>query len=378
MEALAPTLNYQPGDIGSVPVLPGVEQLAHRVSALVSNSKADWDSFETSWDFQEHPILRLGRRSLSDAISEYFDSCCAKAEEQRLLEAENNRAVAGIYGLEETATTDVPLATVSLSRNAEFRYGADKTRNQRQSLFTREIVIELLSYAVGCMFGRFQLEGFTADEDNVIPVTTGDWFDDDIEARFRQFLRVAFGDATLQENLQFIEETLGKSVRQYFLKDFYKDHVKRYKNRPIYWMFSSRAIRRVSSSRRDDDRDSFSALIYLHRYTPATLNTLLNEYLREFQEKLRGTINSLEGSTDAAANKRADALRPVLTECEDYERNILYPLALGNPEIDLDDGVLVNYLRFGRAVLRIKAIEDKRSDVEDWTWPKNPLRREDA
>ncbi|MDR0433004.1 MAG: class I SAM-dependent DNA methyltransferase, partial [Bifidobacteriaceae bacterium] len=227
---------------------------------------------------------------------------------------------------------------------------------------------ELLSFAVGCMFGRFALEDFSADRDNVIPVTEGDWFDDDIASRFREFLKVAFGERHLQDNLAFVEETLGKSIRQYFLKDFYADHVKRYKNRPIYWMFSSRP----------DGKGKFNALIYLHRYTPATLNHLLNSYLREFQEKVRATIVGLEHRTDAAAAKQVDALRPVVTECEDYERNILYPLALRQPEIDLDDGVLVNYLRFGRAVVRLKALEAKRSDVETWTWPVNPLRPEDA
>jgi hypothetical protein len=209
---------------------------------------------------------------------------------------------------------------------------------------------------------------FMPDRDNVIPVTQGDWFEDDLAARFREFLKVAFGERHLQDNQAFVEQVLGKPIRQYFLKDFYSDHVHRYRNRPIYWLFSSRP----------DGKGAFNALVYIHRYTPATLSHLLNSYLREFQEKLRGTIAGLDRQADAAATKRADALRPAVTECEDYERNILYPLALRGPQIDLDDGVLVNYLRFGKAVQRIMAIEAKRSDVEKWTWPTNPLKPEDS
>ncbi|MDR2895079.1 MAG: class I SAM-dependent DNA methyltransferase [Propionibacteriaceae bacterium] len=329
-------------------------------------------------------------KTLEEIVAQHRAEWAARSLAQQQLEIANNEAVAKLYGLEDEVPSYVPLERVSLTNNSAFRW-PNKSPEERDILFTQSAILDLLSYAVGCMFGRYSLDepglilasqgetlkdylarvpnpSFMPDRDNVIPVTSGDWFDDNIEARFRQFLRIAFGKSNAHENLQFIEETLGKSIKQYFLKDFYADHVKRYKNRPIYWMFSSRP----------DGKGSFNALVYLHRYTPATLNALLNEYLREFQEKLRGTITSLDGSTDAAAKKRSDVLRPVLTECEDYERDVLYPLVLRNPQIDLDDGVLVNYLRFGRAVLRIRAIEDKRSDVEQWTWPVNPLRPEDA
>ena len=312
------------------------------------------------------------------------------SREQQQREIANNVAVAEAYDLLDEVPTDVPLERVSLSRNSAFRW-PNKTPSERDALFVEEAVKELISYAVGCMFGRYSLDesgliiasqgetlqdylakvpepSFMPDADNVIPVTDGDWFEDDIVTRFREFLAASFGTERLQENLEYIERTLGKSLRQYFLKDFYKEHVQRYKNRPIYWMFSSRA----------DGKGAFSALIYLHRYTPATLNAVLNEYLREFQAKLRGQIDTLERSKAASDLKQADLLRRQLTECEDYERDTLYPLAASNTGMDLDDGVLVNYLRFGKALVTIPAIEKKRQEVAGWTWPMNPLDRSGA
>ena len=152
------------------------------------------------------------------------------------------------------------------------------------------------------------------------------------------------------------------------MKDFYKDHCRRYSNRPIYWMVSSRP----------DNKASFQALIYLHRYTPDTLNTVLGDYLREFQAKLRTEIGHLERSKTTADQKRADTYRKALTECEDYERDILFPLASRRLPIDLDDGVLVNYLRFGEALQKIPTIERKRRDVQAWTWPAHQLTSEDG
>ena len=281
--------------------------------------------------------------------------------------------------------TEVPLNRVSLASNPWFRYapakGEERSEAEYRELFAANAVRDLISYAVGCMFGRYSLDEpglilasqgetiqdyvarvpeptFAPDSDNVIPVTQGDWFEDDIVARFRTFLKASFGEANLEENVRYIESVLGKPLRRYFLKDFYKDHCKRYSNRPIYWMFSSRP----------DGKGVFNALIYLHRYTPATLNTVLNEYLREFQTKLRAEIDQLERSDRSANLKRADKYRKDLLECEDYERDVLYPLATRNLDLDLDDGVLVNYLRFGKALIKIDAIEKKRRDVQSWTW----------
>jgi hypothetical protein len=244
-----------------------------------------------------------------------------------------------------------------------------------------EFISELVSYAVGCMFGRYALDkpglilanqgetiedylkqipepSFPADDDNVIPMLDGDWFTDDITERFRQFLRVAFGEEHYEENLRFVEQGLnikGKrnySIRDYFLKEFYADHVKRYKKRPIYWLFSS-------------PKGSFNALIYMHRYQPHTVGTVL-EYLRDFKnEKLQARKNHLEAVSISAratqsektkALKEIEKINKILAELDDYERDVLYPLATEQVEIDLDDGVKANYPKFGAALKKITGL----------------------
>ena len=238
------------------------------------------------------------------------------------------------------------------------------------------VITDLVSYAIGCMFGRYSLDApgvilsnqgdtlegylakapkpkFSPDTDNVLPIVGGDWFEDDIVTRFREFIRVAFGDRHFEENLRFVADSLAvKDLRDYFLKSFYKDHVQRYKKRPIYWLFSS-------------PKGSFNALIYMHRYTTSTVSTVLNEYLREFKSKLDSSLQNQErlvagGGTprqQAVAQKEVDRLRKVLLELDEYEHNILYPLASQQIEIDLDDGVKVNYPKFGAALKKIPGLE---------------------
>jgi type II restriction/modification system DNA methylase subunit YeeA len=200
---------------------------------------------------------------------------------------------------------------------------------------------------------------FTPDEDSVIPILDGDWFSDDITGRFREFLRVTFGDEHYDENLRFIEESLGKKgksllIRDFFLKEFYTDHVKRYKKRPIYWMFSS-------------PKGSFNALIYLHRYRPDTASIVL-QYLRDFRSKLvseRDHQEQMSISTSASQGEKTKALKKIeelkktLVELDDYERDTLYPLATRQEKLDLDDGVKVNYLKLGDALKKIPGLEAK-------------------
>lgn len=226
------------------------------------------------------------------------------------------------------------------------------------------IMQDLVSYAVGCMFGRYSLDGpgliladqgatlqdylakvptpmFTPDVDNVIPIVEGDWFEDDIVERFRQFLRAAFGEEHFEENLRFVTESLGaKNLRDYFVKTFYKDHVQRYKKRPIYWLFSS-------------PKGSFNALIYMHRYAPSTVPTVLT-YLREYVTKLESAVQQAERAGNA---KEADRLRKILIELNEYEHDTLFPQASENVVIDLDDGVKTNYPKFGAALKKIVGLE---------------------
>src|SRR5262249_25359652 len=237
-------------------------------------------------------------------------------------------------------------------------------------------VRDLVSFGVGCMFGRYSVDApgliladqgstlqdylgkvpeptFRPDADNVIPIVDGDWFEDDIVARFRKFLRAAFGEQHFEENLRFVTDSLGvNDLRDYFVKFFYEDHWKRFKKRPIYWLFSS-------------PRSSFNALIYMHRYTPSTVSTVLNEYLREYKAKLEASRQHHERLAagagtppqQAAAPRENDRLRRVLLELDEYEHDVLYPLATQQMQIDLDDGVKANYPKFGAALKRISGLE---------------------
>jgi hypothetical protein len=236
-----------------------------------------------------------------------------------------------------------------------------------------------MSYVVGCMMGRYSLDHpgliladagdgleeyvakvgrtadeitFTPDRDGIVPVLDDDWFADDIVARTREFLKVTFGEATLRENIRFIEESLGRELRTYFLTDFYKDHLQTYKKRPIYWMVQS-------------PRKGFSVLIYLHRYIRDTMNVVLNRYLREYQMKLHSKIEHLtqvKASASASAReqtvarKEFDKLTRTLHECEEWERQVILPLAQARMELDLDDGVKVNYLKLGEALAPIPGL----------------------
>lgn len=390
---LAPTLDYSQGPVGSLPI-PNFSSLNNKklVERLIYTAQADWDSFETSWDFQQFALLDPNQGSqagdlLEEAVShlrEYWDRV---SEEQRQREIRNNEMVADAYGVRDDVPCDVLLERVSLKRNVAFAYPKD-TPEVRNEKFTQDVVKELISYAVGCMFGRYSLDksglilasqgetlddyhaqipnpSFGPDADNVIPVTETDCFEDDIVTRFRRFLTVAFGKENLAANIAYIEQVLGKSIRKYFVNDFYNDHVKMYSNRPIYWQYSSQT----------NNKGSFKALVYLHRYTPKTTNVVLN-YLRDYANKIADIADNLERSDRTADKKQAAKLRKAVLECKDYEDQTLYPLATRNLEMDLDDGVLVNYLRMGKALRVIPSIERKRKEVSTWTWPVHPLGKE--
>ncbi|WP_285183826.1 BREX-1 system adenine-specific DNA-methyltransferase PglX [Rhodococcus sp. MEB032] len=384
LKAIAPTLNYEVGQIAQLPVvsLQGTEagDIARQAVEL---SRQDWNEFETSWDFALPALLKTKDGPLA---SRYGQLSRASAQTSKLLqdlESTNNVVVAEAYGLSHVTTVDVAMPRVSLTRNVEFRYGQGKSLAEYEVLERADLVADLISYAVGCMFGRYSLgepgliladQGatlkdylakvaspgtisdfpFMPDADNVIPFVDDGWFEDDVVERFRQFLKVAFGTEHFEENLRFVEESLGvKTLRDYFItksgrSKFYDDHVKRYKKRPIYWMFSS-------------PKGSFNALIYLHRYTPSTVSTVLNEYLREYENKLQKAFERAEvaaaGGTSAKDQREADRLRKVLAELRDYEHDVLYPLATQQVEIDLDDGVKVNYPKFYPAVKKIVGLE---------------------
>lgn len=388
-----PTVSLQPGDVAKFPIVSGLridEESALRNSdSCVLIARLDWDSYEVSWDFNSLPLLQADHHCQSTLNTCYQRLRAHWREithEMQRLEEENNRIFIDAYGLQDELTPKVPLNEITLTCNPYYRYGADKTEEELEAMLLADTMRELVSYAVGCMLGRYSLDkpglilanqgetladylaqvpqpSFPADDDNVIPVLDGDWFADDITLRFRQFLRVAFGEAHYEDNLAFIEQALnvkGKrnySLRDYFLSEFYTDHVKRYKKRPIYWLFSS-------------PKGSFNALIYMHRYRPDTVSVVL-KYLRDYREKLttekeRQASVSINPATSQGektkALKEVDRLAKVLTELNDYERDVLYPLATEQVQIDLDDGVKVNYLKFGTALKKIAGLDAKEED----------------
>jgi hypothetical protein len=380
LRALSPTLNFQPGNVAILPwpaVLPvaRVEELAREALFI---ARADWDAAEVSREFSLNSLVasRSGGRPSSAALADVLRSFDGRAHRLASIERESNAAFINALHLTAAVDPTVALKDVTLSTNADWAFSHNDDALVRRQMLSARIIAELVSYAVGCMFGRYSLDvaglvlanqgqtlqdylasvpvpSFLPDIDNVIPIVDGDWFEDDIEARFRQFVRLAFGEQNFEENLRFVTESLGvKDLREYFVKSFYKDHVQRYKKRPIYWLFSS-------------PKASFNALIYMHRYTPSTVSTVLNEYLREFKGKLEASRQHHErlaagGGTPrqlAAAQKEVDRLRKVLLELDEYEHDVLYPLATQQVQIDLDDGVKANYPKFGAALKKIPGLE---------------------
>lgn len=371
---LAPTLNFQPGDVAKIPLPPDFGTVEVESRRCIEISKLDWDSHEGSFDFERLPLINSALR-LSEVVRLTLVTGQELVQELRCIEESNNKAIAAAYGLTGIVAEQVSLEKVTLTCNPAYHLGVASS-SEGDGGMIRALVTELVSYAVGCMFGRYSLDepgliladegstlqdylakvpspSFAPDQDNVIPIVEGDWFEDDIVARFRAFVRAAFGEQHFEENLRFVTESLGvKDVREYFVRSFYKDHVQRYKKRPIYWLFSS-------------PKGSFNALIYLHRYTPSTVSTVLNEYLREFTAKLSSSLQQQEslaagGGTprqQAAAQKEADRLRKVLLELEEYEHDVLYPLASRQLVVDLDDGVKANYPKFGTALKTIPGLE---------------------
>ncbi|WP_131794037.1 BREX-1 system adenine-specific DNA-methyltransferase PglX [Fluoribacter gormanii] len=387
LTTINPTLSFQTNDVLSLPF--SLNSSIHTVlntKELCKISQDDWDSYETSWNYKGLPLLNpnFHQSTLKATYQKLRDHWRDITLEMQSLIEKNNRIFIESYGLQYEFTPDVELNEITLICNPHYRYGNNKRMNEFEALLLADTMRELVSYAVGCMFGRYSLDksgliltnqgetiedylkkvtapSFPPDNDNVIPLLDGDWFLDDITERFCKFLRIAFGEEHYEENLKFIEQALNikrkrnYSIRDYFLGEFYSDHVKLYKKRPIYWLFSS-------------PKGSFNALIYMHRYRPDTVSVVLNDYLREFRTKLTAHKNRLEAvsiSASASQSEKTKALKEIektgkmIIELEEYERDVLYPLATKQVVIDLDDGVKVNYPKFGAALKYIKGLTDE-------------------
>lgn len=386
IKLINPTLNFVPGAVSSVPVKKDEKNKGKIIEIAEENvqlSEQDWDSFETSWDFKKHPLLQ-NVSTISEAFNQWQAECDGRFNKLKTNEEELNRIFIDIYGLQDELTPEVE----------------DKDVTVRKADLQRDIK-SLLSYAVGCMFGRYSTykdgllfagepyslqtfvdkmndrpgtisaeelertycnegivvdEMFFPDEDNVIPITDEEYLDDDIVSRLCAWLKAVYGADTLEANLDYIAKALGNKgstsreiIRNYFLNDFFRDHCQTYSvtgsgKRPIYWLFDS------------GKQNGFKALVYLHRYTPDTIGNLRIDYLHKMQRVYESEINRMQDMMDhsenarevAAAGKRKDKLAKQLKECREYDEKISH-LALSRIELDLDDGVKVNYRKLQTA-----------------------------
>lgn len=386
------TMNKGTGDFSRVPVIIQDEETVTKLARVAKDiAKENWDEGERSAGFKLNGLLKHPTISIEETFELYEHYWLKKANHLREIEEQINSIFVSNYKLEEDLDVHVKLNDLTILKD-EANLSSGKI-----SFNNYEILSQFISYAVGNMFGRFSLdkEGlvlanqgerlqdylakvgrsehevrFLPDDDNIIPVLDDEWFEDDIVGRFHAFLKTSFGGKNFRKNLEFVEECLGKNMRKYFTKDFYKDHIKRYKKRPIYWMFSS-------------PKGHFNVLVYLHRYTPDTISTILNSYLREFIEKLYLQMKQLKqmeisgsASEQAKARKEMDKLDLMLDDCREYEE-ILFELASERIALDLDDGVLVNYNKMGKAVATVPGLNDKKAKdkVKKFDWIDTSLIR---
>jgi len=364
LRMINPTINCQVDDIQRVPIIIEDKNLSITEQISMSNiniSKIDWDSFETSWDFEKHPLLTY--KTVESAYNQFKQECEDRFTQLKANEEELNRIFIDIYGLQDELTPDVEDKDITVSRVYDTKKDIPVTMKGNGYVLTKQDVIKsFLSYAVGCMFGRYSLDveglayaggeweddkykSFIPDKDNIIPITDEEYFHDDIVGLFVAFVKKVYGEETLEKNLSFIADALGNRgdgprevIRNYFLSDFFKDHVKTYKKRPIYWLFDS------------GKKNGFKALVYLHRYDENTIGKLRVEYLHKMQKIYENEIermqNTIDESTDSReitnATKRQEKLIKQLQETREYDEKITH-LALERIALDLDDGVKVNY-----------------------------------
>ena len=370
-------LNYNQGDIAKLPIVNDLsdEILLNVVKQNISFSKSDWDSFETSWDFTIHPLLSAKHELLADAYASYKQIANERFAQLKANEEELNRIFIDIYGLQDELTPEVEEKDVTVHRIFDSKDDVPEAMKGSNYILTQQQVVKsLISYAVGCMFGRYSLDKpglvyaggewdagnyqtFAADKDAIIPISDNEYFNDDIVARFVEFIRTAFGadEKTLEANLNFIATALGGNgsardvIRAYFNNGFYADHCKTYQKRPIYWLFDS------------GKKNGFKCLIYMHRYQKDTIARIRTDYLHEQQSRYRTAISDLQNRIDNAAStgvrvklqKQLATVQAQVEEARLYEEKI-HHLADQMLEIDLDDGVKHNYAIFKDVLAKIK------------------------
>lgn len=370
IEAISPTVNYEAGHIASLPfshaLLDSKDEISQQVKSLIAQAKIDWDSYEISWDFTQNPIIRTQQPNLEQAFHTWQQQNADAVAEMKRLEEENNKLFIDAYGLQDELTPDVPDEQITLTR-------ANREKDSQR----------LVSYALGCMMGRYSLDEpgliyahagnqdfdasryqkFPADADGIIPLTEMHWFEDDATHRIQEFLTAVWGKETLDANMLWLAESLDKkasetaedTIRRYLASKFYKDHMQTYKKRPIYWLFSS------------GKQGAFQALVYLHRYNESTLARMRTEYVMPLISKMTAMVNSLqseiENSDSAAEIKRKEKelqnLHKQQAELSSFEEKLRH-YADQRISLDLDDGVKVNYGKFGDLLAEVKAVTGEK------------------
>ncbi|MEY8241750.1 MAG: BREX-1 system adenine-specific DNA-methyltransferase PglX, partial [Cycloclasticus sp.] len=389
IKVLAPTLDFHSGYLEKLPFMEviGVDGNATRCVKL---SRADWNTYERSWDFQSLPLLTASSSptpTLESSYTAWITQNRDTIAEMKHLEEENNRLFIDAYGLADELTPDVPLSQITLTVNPAYRYAKKLSEDEQWTRFREDSMEELVSYAIGCMMGRYSLdepglvyahsgnEGFDAllddgryttfpaDDDGIVPLTQLEWFDDDAANRLAEFINLAWDSQHLEANLNFLADNLSPkkgrtnvessrdTIRRYLCDKFYKDHMKTYKKRPIYWLFSSGKTK------------AFQCLVYLHRYNESTLARMRTEYVIPLTAKLSSHIEKLEndkGASGSAAEikkleKEIKNLQKQQTELTEFDEKLKHYADMRIP-LDLDDGVKVNYGKFGDLLGDVKAI----------------------
>lgn len=363
LQAMNPTLNFQVGNVSNLPFCKIKDNHFDEIAVnCISYSKNDWDAYETSWDFINNPMIRTKQSNLFQSFATWQSQNSAAVAEMKRLEEENNRLFIEAYGLQDELTPDVPDDQITLTR-------ANREKDSQR----------LVSYAIGCMMGRYSLDApgliyahagnegfdaskyitFPADADGIVPITDMLWFEDDAANRVQEFLQTVWGKATLDENMSWLAESLGgkesetpiETIRRYLSNSFYIDHLQTYKKRPIYWHFSS------------GKQGAFQALVYLHRYNEGTLARMRSEYVVPLMGKLKARIEMLDKDANSATstaarnklNKEIEQLNKKQFELQTYDEKLRHYADM-RIKLDLDDGVKVNYGKFGDLLSDVKAI----------------------
>ena len=388
-----PTLHFQIGNFVNIPFIEGVGEdfsrdVMKNVDWLVRSTIIDWNAYERSWNFESLPILTASSESTRTLESSYTAWITQNREtiaEMQRLEEENNRLFIDAYGLQGELTPDVPIEEITLTVNPTCSYGGNLTEEDQWTRFRQDTMAKLVSYAIGCMMGRYSLDApgliyahsggkgfdpsryitFPADPDGIVPLTDSDWFEDDAAHRLIEFISVAWDATHLEDNLAFLASNLSprnnessrETLRRYLYDRFFKDHLQTYKKRPIYWLFSS------------GKQKAFQCLVYLHRYNEGTLARMRTEYVIPLQGMMASRVRQLDEDIAAAAStahrKRLEKERAALVkqkpELLEFDEKLRH-YADQRIGLDLDDGVKVNYGKFGDLLAEVKPVTGAKAD----------------